>query len=228
MITEFNFRFNELVIDRQEIVKILGYENTPLPSPFDKFLEEAMLYSDGLNDIRGIYRIVDNIEVNGSDYMLVAADHKFKIGKTLSIELRGSELLAFFICTAGNSICEKSARLMKGEDPVLGYLYDLLGSAIAEAAADRLQDILKQEVEKDGQKITNRYSPGYCHWNVSDQHKLFSLFQGIPCGVTLTPSSLMQPTKSISGVIGIGKNVKYREYQCEHCSSKDCVYRKHL
>ena len=226
MIAEFNFRFNELVIDRQEIVKILGYANTPLPSPFDKFLEEAMLYSEGLNDIMGIYRIIDNIEVNGYDYLIVAADQKFKIGKTLSIELRGSERLAFFICTSGNSICEKSGRLMKGEDPVLGYLYDLLGSAIAEAAADRLQDVLKQEVEKNGQKITNRYSPGYCHWNVSDQHNLFSLFQGIPCGVTLTPSSLMQPTKSISGVIGIGKNVKYREYRCELCSSKDCVYRK--
>lgn len=228
MITEFNFRFNELIIDTQEIVKILGYANSPLPSPFDRFMEEAMNYSEGLNEIRGIYQIVDDIEVNRPDHLIVAADQKFKVGKTLSIELRGSERLAFFVCTAGNSICERSARLIKSEDPVLGYLYDLLGSAIAEAAADRLQYILRQGVEKNGQKITNRYSPGYCHWNVSDQHKLFSLFHGNPCGVTLTPSSLMQPTKSISGVIGIGKDVKYREYQCEHCSSKDCVYRKHL
>jgi hypothetical protein len=226
MIAEFDFRFNELIIDKKEIVKILGYAKTPLPSPFDKFLEEALNYSEGLNDIRGIYRIVDNIEINRIDHQILAADQKFKVGKTLSFELRGSESLAFFVCTAGNSICKRSARLLKGEDPVLGYVYDLLGSAIAEAAADRLQDVLKQVVEEDGQKITNRYSPGYCHWNVSDQHKLFSLFQGNPCGVTLTPSSLMQPTKSISGVIGIGKDVKYRKYQCEHCSSKDCVYRK--
>jgi hypothetical protein len=228
MITEFYFKFNELVIDRQEIVKILGYANTPLPSPFDGYMEEALNYSEGLNDIRGICRQIDNIQVNRSDYIIVAADQEFSVGKTLSIELRESENLAFFVCTAGNSICERSVRLMKGEDPVLGYLYDLLGSAIAEAAADRLQDMLKKEFKKNGQEITNRYSPGYCHWNVSDQHKLFSLFQGNPCGVTLTPSSLMQPTKSISGVIGIGKNVKYREYQCEHCSNKDCVYRKHL
>lgn len=76
--------------------------------------------------------------------------------------------------------------------------------------------------------ITNRFSPGYCHWNVSDQHKLFSLFDEAPRGVTLTDSALMNPVKSISGVIGICENVKYKDYHCRLCKSKDCTYRKVL
>ena len=76
------------------------------------------------------------------------------------------------------------------------------------------------------EKLTNRYSPGYCHWDVADQRKLFSLFPSAPCGVTLTSSLLMNPVKSISGVIGIGKSVGYRDYPCALCLSNHCIYRK--
>jgi cobalamin-dependent methionine synthase I len=130
------------------------------------------------------------------------------------------------VCTAGKTISERSVKLLKGEDPVLGYVYDVMGSAIADAAGDRMQLFLKQESELSGERITNRYSPGYCQWNVSDQHKLFALFPGSPSGVILTPSALMLPVKSISGVIGIGRNVKYRDYQCDLCTSENCIYRK--
>jgi cobalamin-dependent methionine synthase I len=116
--------------------------------------------------------------------------------------------------------------MLKGENPVLGYVYDVLGSAIAEAAGDQIESFLKKEVAPEGEKITNRYSPGYCNWNVADQHKLFSLLGNSPCGVTLTESALMHPVKSISGVIGIGPTVKYRDYQCTLCLSENCVYRR--
>lgn len=124
------------------------------------------------------------------------------------------------------TISEKSASLLQGDDPVLGYVYDVLGSIITEAAGDRMQSFLKSETEMNGEQVTNRYSPGYCQWPLSDQRKLFSFFHENICGVSLTDSSLMHPVKSISGVIGIGKNVKYREYICSLCSSSNCIYRK--
>jgi len=129
-------------------------------------------------------------------------------------------------CTAGKTIGEKSTSLLHGNDPVLGYDYDILGSIITEAVGDRMQSFLKSETGINGDKLTNRYSPGYCQWPVSDQHKLFSFFHENICGVSLTDSSLMHPVKSISGVIGIGKNVKYRAYVCTHYSSSNCIYRK--
>ncbi|MCK7538940.1 MAG: hypothetical protein MZV63_52410 [Marinilabiliales bacterium] len=47
--------------------------------------------------------------------------------------------------------------------------------------------------------ITNRFSPGYCGWDVAEQHKLFSFFKDNFCGITLTESALMNPVKSVSG-----------------------------
>ncbi len=223
---EYHFRFEELVIDQTEIVDKLGYHNRSLPEPFDVYLEDALRFAGGLTEIKGTSLIIENVVVNGTGRSITAGRQEFRIGKTVYKELAGSDRLFMFICTAGKTISEKSAMLLRGEDPVLGYIFDVLGSAIVEAAADRIQNILKQEIENEGFNITNRYSPGYCNWPVSEQHKLFSLFEGFACGVTLTPSALMQPVKSISGIVGIGTNVKFREYQCELCSSTVCSYRK--
>jgi hypothetical protein len=228
MIREYHFRFDELVIDQTEIVDKLGYHNRSLPEPFDAYLEYALRFASGLTEIKGTSLISENIVVNGTGRTIFANGQEFNVGKTVCKELEGSDRLFLFVCTAGKTISEKSAKLLKSEDPVLGYIFDILGSAIAEAAAERMQNILKQEIEKEGSNISNRYSPGYCNWHVSEQHKLFSLFDAMACGVTLTHSALMQPVKSISGIIGIGPDVRFREYQCELCSSKNCVYRKHL
>ena len=226
MIRQFNFSFDELTIDQKEIRKVLGYDGVSLPSPFDDYLKEAINYASKLLDIRATYRLVEEAFVDKTKSLLLTAGNEFKIGKTVCNELKGSERLAFFVCSAGKSISEKSALLLRGEDPVLGYVYDVLGTAIVEAAGDLMQSHLKQEIEKEGKKITNRYSPGYCQRNVSDQHKLFSLFQDSPCGVSLTASALMFPVKSITGVIGIGRDVKYREYQCTLCFNENCVYKR--
>ncbi len=226
MIREFNFKFDELVIDYKKIESILGYTSGQLPPPFNYYLEEALTEAKCLADIRGCYRVMDDPVILEKENKILINDEVFEVGKTLCKEMRGSERLAFFICTAGSVISQKSETLLHGDDPVLGYVYDVLGSSIVEAAGDRLQSILEQKVESKQEKITNRYSPGYCQWPVWDQHKLFSLFQGSTSGVSLTASALMTPVKSISGVIGIGKGVRYREYTCTLCSGKACIYRK--
>jgi hypothetical protein len=223
---EFNFSFNELVIDYQMINSVLGYENVPLPEPFDNYLKEALSFAGKLPDIKAVYRLADKPVFKDKNRTIKAGEYEFNVAKTVYTELLGSDQLAFFVCTAGKTICEKAALLLKGEDPVYGYIFDLLGSAIVEATCDKMQSHLKDVIEKSGSKITNRYSPGYCHWSVADQHKLFALLGETPCGVSLTDSFLMNPVKSVSGVIGIGRDVKYREYQCTLCLSENCAYRK--
>jgi len=95
-----------------------------------------------------------------------------------------------------------------------------------EAAADIMQDNLLKEMISADKKITNRYSPGYCGWDVAEQQKLFQLMPDNFCGVKLNDSSLMDPEKSVSGFIGIGENVRYNPYTCGLCDMKDCIYRK--
>jgi len=226
MIKEFCFRWDELGINPKKINSLLGYGDGPLPEPFDEYLQLALYEAANLTDIRSAYKIIDDVQIDSGRGELLAGKIRFIIGKTICNELKGVQRVAFFVSTAGITISEKPSDLLPGNDPVLGYVYDILGSIIAESATDRMQLFVKKEAELNSDLITNRYSPGYCQWHVSEQHKLFSLIQENTCGVTLADSALMHPIKSISGIIGIGKGVKFREYECTLCTSKDCIYRK--
>ncbi len=139
MIRQFNFSFDELTIDQQEIRKVLGYDGESLPAPFENYMEEVISYALKLTDIRATYRLVEEAFVDKTKSVLLAAGSEFKIGKTVCNELKGWEQLAFFVCSAGKSISEKSALLLRGEDPVLGYVYDVVGTAIVEVAGDLMQ-----------------------------------------------------------------------------------------
>jgi len=96
---------------------------------------------------------------------------------------------------------------------------------VVEEAMDRIQADLQQRMSESGLKTTNRYSPGYCDWDLAEQEKLFDVFPENYLDIRLSSSSLMHPIKSVSGLIGIGTDVRYNEYTCNLCDEKNCIYR---
>ena len=134
--------------------------------------------------------------------------------------------MAVFVCTAGEGFSTCSDKYNKEGDYLKGFIVDAFGSLVAERAMDYIQKELEKEAGKCGMLITNRYSPGYCNWQVQDQKQLFSLLPGNPCNISLSESCLMLPIKSVSGIIGIGEKVRKREYSCDICNNITCVYRK--
>ena len=150
----------------------------------------------------------------------------FDMGKIILCQLRGSEAYALFVCTAGVEYEAYQQRLKEQGDMVRVFIADALGSVIAEKCADQMEIALQESIDKLGWKHTNRFSPGYCGWHVSQQQMLFPLFQEHTCGVTLTDSSLMVPIKSVSGIIGLGTGVRKLDYTCGLCDFKQCYKRK--
>lgn len=151
----------------------------------------------------------------------------FAVGRIITRQLRGSEQFVVFTCTAGMTYQMLQNRLMQEGDMVRVFLADAIGSVIAERTADYMQAEVGRYISDRGYKNTNRFSPGYCGWHVSEQGMLFSLFpQKNPCGIRLTDSSLMLPIKSVSGVIGIGSSVRCLDYTCGLCDMKQCYKRK--
>jgi hypothetical protein len=149
----------------------------------------------------------------------------FELERMVCSALKKSTSIAFFIATCGEKVELLSKRLMKEGHSLEGLIVDLIGSEIAECTADIVYKKIESDVVSSGLHITNRYSPGYCNWPVSDQQKLFSLLGQNTCGVRLTPSSLMIPLKSVSGIVGIGEFVQFRGYACSVCNVDHCLYR---
>lgn len=159
-------------------------------------------------------------------YLVVPEQPDFDMGKIILRQLRGSEAYALFVCTSGVEYEAYQQRLKDAGDMVRVFIADALGSVIAEHCADRMEETLQESIDKLGWHHTNRFSPGYCGWHVSQQQRLFPLFGGHTCGITLTDSSLMVPIKSVSGIIGIGERVRKLDYTCGLCDFKQCYKRK--
>lgn len=51
MIKEYNFEFDELIINQEEISSVLGYGNGLLPEPFDEYTKMALHDAKLMTDI---------------------------------------------------------------------------------------------------------------------------------------------------------------------------------
>ncbi|MCL2650101.1 MAG: methionine synthase [Candidatus Azobacteroides sp.] len=151
---------------------------------------------------------------------------EFHCGKKIAFQLKDAENMAIFVCTVGKGVTEYYKYFMKQNEPLKAYFVDMLGSISVEKSMNIFQQQFSDKKNEEGCRITNRYSPGYCEWPLLEQKKLFNLFTGDTCGITLTESCLMLPAKSISGVIGVGTEVKFSEHECALCNFRKCIYRK--
>jgi len=222
----FQYDFNDLNLSVSQIENVIGYKEGEDREIVTDLIEEILKESQEISTIKAQYTIFNNVRFDNDIKSVNINNTGFYIKKIVFGQLRKSDSLAIFLCTAGEEIGIRSRKAMQEKDLLLGYLYDVVGSEIVEAAADLMQNELEKAAISAGKKITNRYSPGYCGWDVAEQHKLFQLVPYNYCGIRLTPSSLMDPVKSVSGIIGIGEKVKSNPYTCNLCDLKDCIYRK--
>jgi len=227
---EYSYQFDELDISIDIIEKFMGYEPGKAPEPIPQLIEEVLGVAHDYCNIKGGYVIHREVDIRKEEKVIAIDGIDFEVKKIVTNQLRKMEDVALFACTAGAGIGDYSKELMHEGDFVKGYIADVVGSEIVESAMDKIQDDLEQKMNAEGLFITDRYSPGYCGWSVAEQHKLFSFFPKGFCGINLTETSLMQPIKSVSGIIGIGPDVRRKGYVCQHCDMVNCIYRekKHI
>lgn len=222
----FQYDFNDLKLSVSQIENVIGYKEGEDREIVTDLIEEILKESQEISNIKAQYTIFNDVQFDSETKSVEISKIRFNIKKIVFGQIKKSDSMAIFLSTAGEEIGIRSRKAMQERDFLRGYIYDVVGSEIVEAVADLMQKELEKAVISTGKKITNRYSPGYCGWDVAEQHKLFQLVPYNYCGIRLTPSALMDPVKSVSGVIGIGENVKYNPYTCSLCDLKDCNYRK--
>jgi len=222
----FQFDFKELKLTVPQIESIMGYKEGESHETVSDLISMALSEAENICDIRAEYRIFERIHFNVSGKGIIVNDIEFNVNKIIFGQIKKSESIVVFLCTAGEEIYLRSRKAMKEGDLLRGYIYDVAGSEIVEGAADIMQGELGKNMLASKKKITNRFSPGYCGWDVVEQQKLFRLMPDNFCGIALSESSLMYPFKSVSGFIGAGENVKRLPYACNLCDMEDCIYRR--
>ena len=143
---------------------------------------------------------------------------------------RASEHLALYAVTLGERICAEIAQLFREREFALASMLDSAASEGAERTAEAVERVYQARLRKSGGLDSHRgilrFSPGYCGWHISAQKKLFDILGPHGIGIALNESYLMQPIKSISGVIISGEKEIFDFDDnfsfCRDCSTHEC------
>lgn len=227
IIKKFQFKLSDLNLNRKDFLFIMGYPNDA-PDYIKEMLDEILDECTGFENIKGGYRILENAEFLKENHSMIISSTEFSLGKIVFSQLKKSENIAFFACTAGVEFQNIASQNLDGINPAKGYMLDLLGSEVVNKVVNIIHDSLEDDVSKKGLNVTNNFSPGYCQWPLAENFKIFSHLPDNFCDIRLNDSAYMQPVKSVCGMIGIGKEVSRKAYQCDFCELEECIYRNRL
>lgn len=173
--------------------------------------------------------LVEEVAVKEVRHENILLENGQKIsGALISQHLSSSESIFTVLCTVGNSL-ENYAMKVSDGDMVKGLALYGVGSAAVEALANKICNQIESVALAEGLRATIPLSPGMIGWPIDQgQPEIFEILDAHKIGVELTSHYLMRPTKSLSMLIGVGKNVDTGGSTCDFCAMKEiCRYQDH-
>ena len=117
---------------------------------------------------------------------------------TLIKNLQGCEEVFIFAATLGMGVDRLLTQLSK-VSPAKYFITDALASSMAEAAADKADELVKGKVI-----CRPRFSPGFGDLSLEVQPKILNLLNAQRLlGITTNNTFLMSPGKSVTAIMGI-------------------------
>lgn len=202
-------------LNRSEALRYMGAKAlTP-----DKMTSDIMdeVESELLKVCRPVYTFTeipkDSPALGGNDIKEVVAE---------------SEKVLLIAATLGIYV-EKLLRKTQITDMAKAVVVDAMASVAIEQFMDKIEDELKERYK--GLYFTNRFSPGYGDYPLEKQREVVKILNTEKkLGLSLSDSLLLNPTKSVTAVIGLNKNeVKGKincTSKCMKCGNKNCPYRR--
>ncbi len=141
--------------------------------------------------------------------------------------------LALFAATMGGEVSEAIADHFDKNEFALGVMLDAVASMTADRTSEVIADhyhaqLIAEERATPAHHVLG-YSPGYCGWHITGQRKLFAYLTPDKIGISLNASCLMNPLKSVSGVLVSGSidvHVFKAGYSyCPQCRNATCLSR---
>lgn len=168
-----------------------------------------------------------NVETLRHESVILDGGQKLT-GRLISQHLKMAEKVVFILVSLGAEIDELVSTKM-ASDPVLGIALDGVGSAAAEQIANATCAQFEAQAALEGLQASIPLSPGMISWDVHNgQPEIFKVLDASEIGVSLTYTGLMLPRKSLSMVVGFGKEMSTQGSTCDYCAMKEtCNYQTH-
>ena len=147
--------------------------------------------------------------------------------KNLATCLRGSSEIIIFAATVGLTVDRHIAKYQRFS-PVKALLMQAYGAERVESLCEGFCKEIEEQVKEEGLYCTNRFSPGYGDLPLDTQRDVIRLLDcNRQIGISLNESLLMTPSKSVTAIFGLGKNLcKNNTCKCASCEKTACEYRR--
>lgn len=224
-------------VDRAEALRYLGYRGQELTEELESRIDGAIqsaesgLRPDGVFAVYPVRAVVDGgraaedasstgpgqgavlprVVLEGANVVLE--------GASIVEHLRGAREAALMAVTLG-ARSEQRLRRLSALDPLDALLYDAACSSLVEAAADALEDRIVSTALERGLVTNFRFSPGYGDLPLEAQPAIVrALRADVRLGLTVLPTNLLLPTKSVTAVVGLFDAVPPRAGQESPCAA---------
>ena len=215
---------HELALDLDLVVRSLGSDPERARPRLRRLCATMIERARSLLAPTVAYEIVDLQEVR-HDRLVLSPGVSLKGPRLVSV-VGGAEQVAVAVCTIGPDLERAVSALFASGRPAEATVLDGVGSAAVEELSQRACREIGSIASKRHLTTSIPLSPGDPDFSIEEQHTLLSLSHAETMGVTLNDSFLMQPLKSLSMVVGIGRDLTSGGSPCEVCTLKDvCRYR---
>ena len=182
-------------MDKKEVLRYMLTRSTVQDEALNALIDKIIAEAKQNCTPKSIYRIFD---CTVTEDTVTVNDLEFK-SRRLAQNMAGCTRVAVMAATLGTP-GDMLLRLHANEGAELVTTQAVLAAYIEEVC-DGLQASIERE---NGVKTRQRYSPGYFDLDISEQKKMFELIEITKrCGITLTDTFQMIPTKSVTAFAGI-------------------------
>ena len=193
----------------KEVRRYMGYHGVADITPE---MQEKIKKAVDLVSMQSHPRIVMKeylIDVSEKEVVIHADSEDLTLeSEALCRNLEGCVGALLLAATIGPS-CDMLVRRASISSAAETSIYQAAGAAAIEAFLDDENDMLKHQYEAKGFFLRPRFSPGYGDLKLEHQKDWFRLLDiSKQIGIELTDSLLMVPTKSVTAIIGIGRDKK--------------------
>ena len=161
-----------------------------------------------------------NIKANGENIRIES--------RMAGRHLEGSDEIICLALTLGREIDEMITKSFDDGKYAEGLLMDAAATDAVEVAATKVEQPIEQMAKAKGYKLRWRYSPGYGDWPIDAQRDMMRLTRAESIGISLSESLMLEPSKSITAVIGLAKGDSEHDIRrgCAGCGKVDCISRR--
>ncbi len=213
-----------MTINRKEALRYMGIRGEVTDEALNGMIDECISEVSDAAEPRHVLRCFE-LEITGDN--IVRAGGISMPSANLSRNLRGCESVYFMAATLGNGIdriLSRYTRLWISKAAV----FQAVAAAAIEGYCNDCQNELSAKLAGSGLYLRPRFSPGYGDLPLSVQQDFLGVLNASrTVGIVLSPGGVMIPEKSVTAVMGVGRdNTRCHIEGCESCSRTDCAYRR--